>query len=254
MKKTKIRKAKAARSAKAKSRKSAARKTGKARKILVSQTQIREKSKPMTPMVVTTSSGLGHVFKNEPQVEVRLNGKMVKKTVVHLMKKKSPNDETLVPKISGGKPMKVLCTSDSLAILKDAMPIARARKSGATGISNRDYSKYEFNGQILNKGRLCLAIVRKFVEEKNPTLPEIKSVFSDEVIKPYGQLFLLAEEAKRTNTTSARSRYFSKDEDIVTINGASIALSNQIDAGLTQRMMSVAIGQLNYEIKPSVKA
>lgn len=249
MRNKKIKKTKAARSAKAKFRK-----VPRKQNVLVSETQLRQKTKLMTPMVVKTKAlGVGHIYTNEPKVKVNIRGRLVEKVVVHLMKKRSPKDETLVPKIFGGKPLKTLCLPGNYEMLKAAMPIARARRSGATGISNRDYSKYEFLGQVFNKGRLCLAIVRKFVEEKNPTLDEIKSIFSEDTIRPYGQLFLLADDAKRANQTSARSRFFSKDEDIISINGASIAITNQIDSAVTGRMIEVAIGKLNYEIKPSVK-
>ena len=46
--------------------------------------------------------------------------------------------------------------------------------------THRDHTKYNFDGKTYNKGRLCLAIVRKYVDEQKPTLETFKQTFAPE--------------------------------------------------------------------------
>jgi len=114
--------------------------------------------------------------------------------------------------------------------------------------THRDHTKYNFDGKTYNKGRLCLAIVRKYVDEQKPTFETFKQTFAPEVIKPLGKFFLPAEEARTRNADSKR-RFFDEENDTFVVEGNSIALSNQIDQGIVDRMLVVA-KKFNYTIQP----
>ena len=114
--------------------------------------------------------------------------------------------------------------------------------------THRDHTKYNFDGKTYNKGRLCLAIVRKYVDEQKPTFETFKQTFAPEVIKPLGKFFLPAEEARTRNADSKR-RFFDEENDTFVVEGNSIALSNQIDQGIVDRILVVA-KKFNYTIQP----
>jgi len=204
----------------------------------VALTTLPKKQKRMTPALVRTDAGqLGHINTNEPEVTVNIAGRLRTKVVVHLIKE-GPNN-TYVPVITKDKPAKVLVSKDGFHVIKAAEPIRISRPRGATGISNRDYTKYSFEGQTYSKGRLVLALVRKFVDEHKPTLESFKQTFAPEVIKPLGKFFLPAEEARTRNADSKR-RFFDEENDTFVVEGNSIALSNQIDQGIVDRLLAVA--------------
>lgn len=209
-----------------------------------------KKQKQMTPALVKTETGqLGHVNVNEPEVTVNIGGRLRNKIVVHLIKE-GPNN-TYIPCILNGKPAKTLVAKDSFHVIKPAEIIRISRSRGATGISNRDYTKYNFEGSTYSKGRLVLALVRKFVEEHNPTMEVFSKTFAPEVIKPLGKFFMPADEAKIRNEASKRSRFFDGEMETLVVDGNKISISNQIDQGIVDRLLAVA-KTFNYAPTPVV--
>lgn len=93
----------------------------------------------------------------------------------------------------------------------------------STGI--RDRTAYTFNGQGYGKGKLVLAVLKAHVA-KNPniTLDQMKKAFPDELLKGYG-IFQTKEKAIAQSPKS--KRFFLKDDQLIRIKGASIAICNQ---------------------------
>lgn len=116
--------------------------------------------------------------------------------------------------------------------------------------SGRDYSKYDFNGQKgLTKGKLALAIVKKYVED-NPkaTLAKMEEVFESKTIQPrYGVLEELTKAKKHTKNN--RERYFLKPEEIIKITPKA-AVTNQW-SGDTLKPLLVIAKKLGYKINVS---
>lgn len=196
-----------------------------------------KKNKYLKPAIVQTPLGLGLIYSNEPTVLVKHGLVPVAKTIVHLVK------DNMEPRTMDGKPKKILVTMDKVTILTPAhedKPVRAKREKGERGESNKDFSKYKFQGNLLSKGRLVHAIIAKFATDNNPTLVELNTAFPSDVVRPYGKgLFLPVEEAEKINTDSKRTRFFTKTEDIIKIKGVKIAVSNQIDGELVKRMLTV---------------
>ena len=202
-----------------------------------------KKAKVKRPAVVNIDKfGLGLVYTDEPQVSVKTRMGSIKKTIVHLVK------DNMEPRLMNGSPKKVLVTPENITIITPAYEEAvvkaprekRApREKGEK--SAKDFSKYQFEGNLLSKGRLVLAVINKFVADNNPTLIELNAAFPSATIRPYGKnLFVALEEAEKINTDSKRSRFFTKKEDVIKIKGGvKIAVSNQIDGELVKRLLTV---------------
>ena len=109
--------------------------------------------------------------------------------------------------------------------------------------SKKDFSKYLFNGESYGKGRLALAVVKHYVED-NPdvSLNELLKIFTPGkngiAGHKYGVLTNLIE-AKQVASDTGRSRYFIKDEDIISIADCQIAVTNQWGAGNIERMLKL---------------
>ena len=122
---------------------------------------------------------------------------------------------------------------------------------GAPSISGRDNSKYDFDGQkALSKGRLVLAVVRKYVED-NPkaSLAKVQEVFdSKNIQKRYGVLEEVSKAKKHTKNN--RDRYFLKPEDVIKIGNQKAAVTNQWGADSLKPLLAIIKG-LGYKVSVS---
>ncbi len=89
-------------------------------------------------------------------------------------------------------------------------------------ISNRDTTKYEFNGQVYGKGRLVLAVLKEYVQ-RNPgtTYSELGSVFPDHI--QGREMFTTEEKALAKSGT----KNFTKPEELIALSDSVVAVSNQ---------------------------
>ena len=79
---------------------------------------------------------------------------------------------------------------------------------------NRDKTKYMFEGKVYAKNRLVLAIVKKYIEQHNPTYAELCQVFDKSL---QGSLGVVELFDKACEISDASKRFFLKDEDILTL-------------------------------------
>jgi len=196
---------------------------------------VDKKQKFKKPAIVQTEHGLGLVYEHEPKVSVKQGPfNSIEKTIVHLVK------DNMEPRTMNGQPKKIL--TNNFSVIKPAEEIKVERTKRVKGEpSNKDFSKYKFQGKLLSKGRLILAVIAKFAEDNNPSMIELNTAFPHELIRPYGKgLFVSLEEAERINTESKRTRFFTNKEDVVKIKGAKVAVSNQIDGELVKRFLPIA--------------
>lgn len=202
-----------------------------------------KKVKIKKPAVVQTKFGLGLIYEHEPKVKVQQDRFVEEKVIVHLVK------DNMEPRLMNGQPKKILTTMDKVVIItpaaEEVKPARVKREKGEKrekGDSVKDFSKFKFGKELFSKGRLVLAVIKKYAEEHNPTLLELQHAFPDSVVRPYGKgLFVPVVDAKTINEESKRTRFFTKDDEIVKIKGTKIAISNQIDGELVKRLLTVTI-------------
>jgi len=80
---------------------------------------------------------------------------------------------------------------------------------------SKDFSKFRFNGNSYNKGRLVNAVIKKVVED-NPeiTFAELERKFPKKIQGSWG-VFTLKNEAEKIYERTNRIRYYIKPEEVI---------------------------------------
>ena len=115
-----------------------------------------------------------------------------------------------------------------------------------TQVVNRDYTKYNFNGQTkLGKGKLVLVIVKKYIEDKSSVdYEELHKVFPDE----YQGSFGVIKEKDKIDSNNEK-RYYSKSDEIIRLSvGTEIVVCNQWGTGNVDNVIKKA-EELGYIIE-----
>ena len=91
--------------------------------------------------------------------------------------------------------------------------------------TQRDTSRYMFQGKIYPKNRLVLAIIKEYVAKYNPTNVELKSAFDKSL---QGSLNVVEDYSSAMNIKDYAKRYFFKDEDVITLkDGTRVVICTQ---------------------------
>lgn len=110
----------------------------------------------------------------------------------------------------------------------------------------RDLTKYKFNGNEYNKGRLAHAIVAQYAKDKRPSYKAATEMFGPEIVPPYG-FIKTASEAKKLS--KERPRFFIKPEEQIKLKDEIICVSNQMTPERISKIISIARKELKYNIK-----
>lgn len=122
----------------------------------------------------------------------------------------------------------------------------RSKDAKLAAVSNRDLTKYRFQGQTYGKGRLVLAVVSFFVEQ-NPdlTLEELRSKFPNRLQgnRVIEDLAVLSDPAKRNR------RYFAKPDEVIHLanEGRSVVVCSQWGLN-TRDFINYVVTSFGYEI------
>ena len=92
--------------------------------------------------------------------------------------------------------------------------------------TSKDYTQYVFEGEVYNKRKLVLAVLKKYLQNNPPqSIDSLKSKFR------HKRLFTPLDEAKEKAKRQGQPRHFLKDEDIIIIGENKYAISNQWGVG-----------------------
>lgn len=104
----------------------------------------------------------------------------------------------------------------------------------------RDSSKYLFNGENLGKGRLVLAVMKRHCENNpNITFSQLEQAFPKNCQGSSG-VFTTFENANDVLTSSGRKRHFLNTDELIQVEGATIAVSSQWGIGNIEKFISCA--------------
>ena len=90
--------------------------------------------------------------------------------------------------------------------------------------SNRDKTKYMFEGKVYAKNRLVLAVIKKYIQQNNPSYEKLISVFDRSL---QGSLGVVEKYENAIKVSDAAKRYFLKEEDIITLSNAKVVVCTQ---------------------------
>ncbi len=106
---------------------------------------------------------------------------------------------------------------ESIVLNKQTKPVDKQ-------LSNRDKTKYMFEGKVYAKNRLVLAIVKKFVEDNNPTRDQLFSVFDKSL---QGSLGVVEVYENAIKISDASKRFFLKEDDVIKLKDARVVVCTQ---------------------------
>ncbi len=111
-----------------------------------------------------------------------------------------------------------------------------------------DKTQYKFNGELYGKGRLVLAIIKKYIEDNlNITYSELETIFPKSLQGSFGVISTLKDAEDVYNSTE-RKRHFIKPNEIINLNdNTKVAISTQWGIGNIDNILKKAI-ELNYKI------
>ena len=147
--------------------------------------------------------------------------------------------------------------SESSAAQTHVQPNTAAARSGETmmhadGKEGRDLTRYSFDGQSLGKGRLVLAIVRRYVmDHPRANLEAVRAVFPDSLQARSPIQFSRARSvvAKLDSLSPEFSRrYFVDEADRIALADGVVVVSREWNRFNIQNVLEVA-RQLGYVIK-----
>ena len=116
---------------------------------------------------------------------------------------------------------------------------------------NRDYSKYVFEGQTYGKGRLVLAVVKKYVAD-NPTVlfSDLLKAFPDDLQGAKGVVRLSNDVSDEDKGIGGTKRYYTGvSEKIPLSSGEEVLVSDQWGAPNIDKFIKNAVDNLNYDIQ-----
>ena len=80
--------------------------------------------------------------------------------------------------------------------------------------SNRDKTKYMFNGKVLAKNRLVLNVIKEYVKQNNPSLSDLQQVFNKTL---QGSRMVVEGLDNVKKIADYKKRYFTDESDILTL-------------------------------------
>jgi len=126
-------------------------------------------------------------------------------------------------------------------------PVVVVNTTKAT--TSRDNTKYIFENEAYGKGRLVVAVLKKFVSD-NPstTYLQLADKFPPSLMKRFS---VFEEIGKAKELSGTRDRYFSKQEDVITLGDKKkVVVCSQWTAPLISEFIKVATSkEVGYKIK-----
>lgn len=99
--------------------------------------------------------------------------------------------------------------------------------SALSSLSNRDFSKFEFKGEIYNKARLVNKVIRTFVEEDPSISFEKLEISFPQNIQGSSGIFDKEENAQEVYKSTGYKRHYLKSDELIKLSDSIIATSNQ---------------------------
>lgn len=114
-------------------------------------------------------------------------------------------------------------------------------------LSNRDKTKYLYEGKILSKNRLVLAIIKDYTTNHlQINLKDLQSIFDKSL---QGSLMVVDNLENIKKITDYQKRYFSNEQDLITLkDGTIVAVCNQWGIFNIKKFIMVA-NNLGYKIE-----
>ncbi len=102
----------------------------------------------------------------------------------------------------------ILELKNRVAYLESVLKIKETENTSATSDQKRDKTKFLFDNKIYAKNRFVLAVIKKYIDEANPTFAELESIFNKSL---QGSLNVVLPLDEANKIKDAAKRYFMGD-------------------------------------------
>lgn len=137
--------------------------------------------------------------------------------------------------------------SRDIATIKMKMDISNARAYAESAQSRKDVTRYHFDGKLLNKRRLVLEGIKKYIADTGTTDPAaLGEVFPDCI---QGSLGVIRSVIEAEQYSNAAEHYYFKDEDVLHLDDGIYAVCKDWTVKNIRYFIDV-METLGYEIKP----
>lgn len=117
----------------------------------------------------------------------------------------------------------ILELKNRVAYLEGLLKQKETALAQATSDQKRDKTKFLFDNKIYAKNRFVLAVVKKYVEENNPTYDELEGIFNKSL---QGSLNVILTTSEANKIKDASKRYF-LDDEIELKDGSKVVVCTQ---------------------------
>lgn len=102
----------------------------------------------------------------------------------------------------------ILELKNRVAYLESVLKIKESEVTSAPNDQKRDKTKFLFDNKIYAKNRFVLAVVKKYIDETNPTFAELENIFNKSL---QGSLNVVLTYDDASKIKDAAKRYFLDD-------------------------------------------
>jgi len=128
---------------------------------------------------------------------------------------------------------------ESVLTLSSVTNVSADKKGRDKPIGQKDYTKFEFNGQQLPKGRYVQEVIKQYVKDNSPiTFNQLETIFPAAIQGSLG-VFTKKENALEILEKTGRKRHFIKDGQIIQLVDCEIAVCSQWGSGNIQNAVEV---------------
>lgn len=120
--------------------------------------------------------------------------------------------------------LEILNLKKRIEELEKALLGKKPEKITALTDSNRDKTKYMFEGKVYPKNRLVLAIVKRYAKENEVTFDDLGKIFDKSLQGSLGVIELYKNAAK---VSDGAKRFFMKDDDIIRLKDEDVVVCTQ---------------------------
>jgi len=134
-------------------------------------------------------------------------------------------------------------------ILDSYEGVVTRSSSTATGVQ-RDKTKYRFNNHLYGKGRLVLAVVKKYASDHpGTTFDGLANVFPATVQGPIG-VFNLFDSVQEKYSDKQHKRHFVKPDEIIKLADSEVVVCTEWGIGNINDFLRL-VKEIGYEVIPT---
>lgn len=124
------------------------------------------------------------------------------------------------------------------------------KNSNYMPMAQKDFSKYNFNGEIYGKSRLVLAVVKQFAKENDPDFTDLRNAFPDYLQGSKGVVRCAEHISDKDKGVGGVKRYFLNENELIFLRSGDVAaVCTQWSSRNLEDFVDHVVNKLGYNIE-----